>query len=251
MRVSIIFIVTSRYMYGIVFLALCFGIHFLLTSMSIENHANMAASCPSSTLPPHHSYFPSTFPTCSSLSHPHTFPSSMGGNSACASRELLRRQHAKDCIFTPLLSLSLSLSQWFFSSFFPLLHSSPFSPWFMLESSAFMPMVPLQQPPPSSSLPPTYAHLTTLFLATMAAGATLLIPTSTLLCLCFSRSLGTGPELSPLLSIGYPAGRVATCRAGSTIPLSTDHKPDRYDERQGIEDAGGFCYIYINIYIVG
>uniref|UniRef100_F6GVE1 PPM-type phosphatase domain-containing protein n=1 Tax=Vitis vinifera TaxID=29760 RepID=F6GVE1_VITVI len=136
------------------------------------------------------------------------------------------------------LSLSLSLSQWFFSFFFPLLHSSLFSPWFMLESSAFMPMVPLQQPPPSSSLPPTYAHLTTLFLATMAAGATLLIPTSTLLCLCFSRSLGTGPELSPLLSIGYPAGRVATCRAGSTIPLSTDHKPDRYDERQGIEDAG-------------
>ncbi|WKA05276.1 hypothetical protein VitviT2T_023251 [Vitis vinifera] len=113
----------------------------------------------------------------------------------------------------------------------------------MLESSAFMPMVPLQQPPPSSSLPPTYAHLTTLFLATMAAGATLLIPTSTLLCLCFSRSLGTGPELSPLLSIGYPAGRVATCRAGSTIPLSTDHKPDRYDERQGIEDAGVCLYV--------
>ena len=111
------FIVTSRYMYGIVFLALCFGIHFLLTSMSVENHANMAASCPSSTLPPHHSHFPSTFPPCSSLSHPHTFPSSMGGNSPCASRELLRRQHAKDCIFTPLLSLSLSLNGSSHSSF--------------------------------------------------------------------------------------------------------------------------------------
>ena len=33
---------------------------------------------------------------------------------------------------------------------------------------------------------------------------------------------------------------MATCRAGSAIPLSIDHKPDRYDERQGIEDAGGF-----------
>ncbi|RVW59047.1 hypothetical protein CK203_106743 [Vitis vinifera] len=110
----------------------------------------------------------------------------------------------------------------------------------MLESSAFTPMVPLQQPPPSSSPPPTYARLTTFFLATMAAGATLLVPTSTLPCPCFSRSLGTGPELSLLLSVGYPVGRVATCRAGSAIPLSTDHKPDRYDECQGIEDAGGF-----------
>ena len=35
---------------------------FFLTSMSVENHANMAASYPSSTSPPHHSHFPSTFP---------------------------------------------------------------------------------------------------------------------------------------------------------------------------------------------
>ncbi|KAL6318384.1 hypothetical protein AAG906_040557 [Vitis piasezkii] len=74
----------------------------------------------------------------------------------------------------------------------------------MLESSAFTPMVPLRQPPPSSSPPPTSARLTTLFPATMAAGATLLIA-------------GTGPELSPLLSVGYPAERVAACRAGSAI----------------------------------
>ncbi|ONH89745.1 hypothetical protein PRUPE_8G013300 [Prunus persica] len=34
--------------------------------------------------------------------------------------------------------------------------------------------------------------------------------------------------------------RVVGCRAGSAIPLSIDHKPDRSDERQRIEEAGGF-----------
>ncbi|KAK9205743.1 hypothetical protein WN943_016013 [Citrus x changshan-huyou] len=34
--------------------------------------------------------------------------------------------------------------------------------------------------------------------------------------------------------------RVVASRAGSAIPLSVDHKPDRSDERQRIEDAGGF-----------
>lgn len=34
--------------------------------------------------------------------------------------------------------------------------------------------------------------------------------------------------------------RVVACRAGSAIPLSIDHKPDRVDERQRIEEAGGF-----------
>ncbi|PON31536.1 Protein phosphatase [Trema orientale] len=34
--------------------------------------------------------------------------------------------------------------------------------------------------------------------------------------------------------------RVVACRAGSAIPLSNDHKPDRSDERERIEQAGGF-----------
>ncbi|KAK6938333.1 PPM-type phosphatase-like domain [Dillenia turbinata] len=34
--------------------------------------------------------------------------------------------------------------------------------------------------------------------------------------------------------------RVVACRSGSAIPLSDDHKPDRSDERQRIEEAGGF-----------
>ncbi|KAL4559177.1 hypothetical protein LXL04_031311 [Taraxacum kok-saghyz] len=34
--------------------------------------------------------------------------------------------------------------------------------------------------------------------------------------------------------------RVVASRAGSAIPLSNDHKPDRSDERERIEQAGGF-----------
>ncbi|XP_029122488.1 probable protein phosphatase 2C 11 isoform X2 [Elaeis guineensis] len=34
--------------------------------------------------------------------------------------------------------------------------------------------------------------------------------------------------------------RVVASRSGSAIPLSIDHKPDRSDERQRIENAGGF-----------
>lgn len=34
--------------------------------------------------------------------------------------------------------------------------------------------------------------------------------------------------------------RVVACRAGSAFPLSIDHKPDRSDERERIEQAGGF-----------
>ena len=136
--------------------------------------------------------------------------------------------------------LILSLSQWFFSFFFPVLHFSLFSPRFMLESSAFAPMAPFRQPPPSSSLSPTSACRDTLFPAIMAADAILLVLTSTLPCPCFSGSPDTRTELSPLSSVVYLAGRVAACRAGSAIPLSTVRKPDRSDERQRIEDVGGF-----------
>ncbi|KAG9136767.1 hypothetical protein Leryth_004527 [Lithospermum erythrorhizon] len=34
--------------------------------------------------------------------------------------------------------------------------------------------------------------------------------------------------------------RVVACRSGSAKPLSVDHKPDRSDERERIEQAGGF-----------
>ncbi|KAJ0973155.1 hypothetical protein J5N97_021114 [Dioscorea zingiberensis] len=34
--------------------------------------------------------------------------------------------------------------------------------------------------------------------------------------------------------------RVVACRSGSAIPLSIDHKPERSDERERIENAGGF-----------
>ncbi|RVW11693.1 Expansin-A7 [Vitis vinifera] len=126
--------------------------------MSVENHANMAASYPSSTSPPHHSHFPSTFPHAhpylthvpSLLQWAEIHPAPPASSSAASTPRTAS---------SPPCSLSLSLSQWFFSSFFPLLHSSPFSPWFMLESSAFTPMVPLRQPPPSSSPPPTSARL--------------------------------------------------------------------------------------------
>uniref|UniRef100_A0A1D1Y2H2 protein-serine/threonine phosphatase n=1 Tax=Anthurium amnicola TaxID=1678845 RepID=A0A1D1Y2H2_9ARAE len=43
-----------------------------------------------------------------------------------------------------------------------------------------------------------------------------------------------------LLVANVGDSRVVACRAGSAIPLSIDHKPDRSDERQRIENAGGF-----------
>ncbi|GKU90545.1 hypothetical protein SLEP1_g4530 [Rubroshorea leprosula] len=43
-----------------------------------------------------------------------------------------------------------------------------------------------------------------------------------------------------LLVANVGDSRVVACRAGSAIPLSVDHKPDRSDEHQRIEDAGGF-----------
>ncbi|XP_059629572.1 uncharacterized protein LOC132272437 [Cornus florida] len=43
-----------------------------------------------------------------------------------------------------------------------------------------------------------------------------------------------------LLVANVGDSRVVACRAGSAVPLSIDHKPDRSDERQRIEKAGGF-----------
>ncbi|KAH7832867.1 hypothetical protein Vadar_000818 [Vaccinium darrowii] len=43
-----------------------------------------------------------------------------------------------------------------------------------------------------------------------------------------------------LLVANVGDSRVVACRAGSAVPLSIDHKPDRSDERQRIEQAGGF-----------
>lgn len=43
-----------------------------------------------------------------------------------------------------------------------------------------------------------------------------------------------------LLVANVGDSRVVACRAGSAVPLSIDHKPDRTDERQRIEEAGGF-----------
>ncbi|XP_057532502.1 probable protein phosphatase 2C 11 [Amaranthus tricolor] len=43
-----------------------------------------------------------------------------------------------------------------------------------------------------------------------------------------------------LLVANVGDSRVVASRDGSAIPLSIDHKPDRTDERQRIEDAGGF-----------
>ncbi|KAJ9560375.1 hypothetical protein OSB04_005535 [Centaurea solstitialis] len=43
-----------------------------------------------------------------------------------------------------------------------------------------------------------------------------------------------------LLVANVGDSRVVACRAGTAIPLSIDHKPDRTDERERIEQAGGF-----------
>eukprot|EP00262_Sarcandra_glabra_P006712 TRINITY_DN19206_c0_g1_i1.p1 TRINITY_DN19206_c0_g1~~TRINITY_DN19206_c0_g1_i1.p1 ORF type:complete len:277 (+),score=63.39 TRINITY_DN19206_c0_g1_i1:158-988(+) len=43
-----------------------------------------------------------------------------------------------------------------------------------------------------------------------------------------------------LLVANVGDSRVVACRDGSAIPLSVDHKPDRSDERERIENAGGF-----------
>ncbi|XAR62413.1 Phosphoprotein phosphatase [Bertholletia excelsa] len=43
-----------------------------------------------------------------------------------------------------------------------------------------------------------------------------------------------------LLVANVGDSRVVACRAGTAVPLSIDHKPDRTDERRRIEEAGGF-----------
>ncbi|KAF6167183.1 hypothetical protein GIB67_029821 [Kingdonia uniflora] len=43
-----------------------------------------------------------------------------------------------------------------------------------------------------------------------------------------------------LLVANVGDSRVVACRGGSAFPLSIDHKPDRIDERERIEQAGGF-----------
>lgn len=43
-----------------------------------------------------------------------------------------------------------------------------------------------------------------------------------------------------LLVANVGDSRVVACRAGTAIPLSIDHKPERSDERERIESAGGF-----------
>jgi protein phosphatase 1L len=42
-----------------------------------------------------------------------------------------------------------------------------------------------------------------------------------------------------LLVANVGDSRAVICRDGTAVPLSTDHKPNRTDERQRIEDAGG------------
>ncbi|KAL0330158.1 UNVERIFIED_CONTAM: putative protein phosphatase 2C 59 [Sesamum radiatum] len=44
-----------------------------------------------------------------------------------------------------------------------------------------------------------------------------------------------------LLVANVGDSRAVICRGGNAIAVSRDHKPDQTDERQRIEDAGGFC----------
>ncbi|KAJ0026044.1 hypothetical protein Pint_08034 [Pistacia integerrima] len=54
-----------------------------------------------------------------------------------------------------------------------------------------------------------------------------------------------------LLVANVGDSRVVASRAGSALPLSIDHKPDRSDERQRIEEAGGFIIWAGKMYFLG
>ncbi|RVW87398.1 Expansin-A4 [Vitis vinifera] len=102
--------------------------------------------------------------------------------------------------------------------------------------------------PPSSSPPPTSAHLTTLFPATMAAGVTLLVPTSTLPCPCFSRSPSTAPELSPLLSVGECPSRFLfpLCLSDARLTSLSGYPAERVEE----SDSPSTVFRYFNLVLV-
>ncbi|XP_024540912.1 probable protein phosphatase 2C 45 isoform X1 [Selaginella moellendorffii] len=53
-----------------------------------------------------------------------------------------------------------------------------------------------------------------------------------------------------LLVANLGDSRAVLCKAGEAVPLSNDHKPDRSDERQRIENAGGYV-LYLGTWRVG